>query len=37
MMDLEPRVVLRVGAGQGGLACCNPQGCKESDMTVRLN
>ena len=23
--------------GQGSLACCNPWGCKESDMTERLN
>ena len=23
--------------GQGSLACCSPQGCKESDMTERLN
>ena len=23
--------------GQGGLACCSPWGCKESDMTERLN
>ena len=23
--------------GQGSLACCNPWGCKESDMTLRLN
>ena len=22
-----------VGNGQGGLACCGPWGCKESDMT----
>ena len=22
-----------VGDGQGGLACCSPWGCKESDMT----
>ena len=21
------------GEGQGGLACCSPWGCKESDMT----
>ena len=27
----------RVGDGQGGLACCNSWGCKESDMTERLN
>ena len=26
-----------VGAGQGGPACCNSWGCKESDMTERLN
>ena len=25
-----------VGDGQGGLACCNLWGCKESDTTVRL-
>ena len=26
-----------VGDGQGGLACCSPQGCKKSDTTKRLN
>ena len=26
-----------VGDGQGGLACCDSQGCKESEMTERLN
>ena len=26
-----------VGDGQGGLACCSPWSCKESDMTERLN
>ena len=26
-----------VGNGQGGLACCNSWGCKESDTTERLN
>ena len=26
-----------VGDGQGGLVCCSPWGCKESDMTERLN
>ena len=26
-----------VGDGQGGLVCCSSWGCKESDMTVRLN
>ena len=25
--------ILGVGDGQGGLACCGSQGCKESDMT----
>ena len=25
------------GEGQGGLMCCNPWGCKESNMTWRLN
>ena len=27
----------RVSDGQGGLACCSPQGRKESDMTEQLN
>ena len=26
-----------VGDGQGGLVCCSPWACKESDMTERLN
>ena len=26
-----------VGDGQGGLACCNSWGCRESDTTERLN
>ena len=26
-----------VGDGQGGLACCDSWGCKESDMTGQLN
>ena len=25
------------GEGQGGLACCSPWGCRESDVTERLN
>ena len=29
--------VLRVGDGQGSLACCSPWGCKELDTTERLN
>ena len=28
---------LGVGDGQGRLVCCSPWGCKESDMTERLN
>ena len=28
---------LGVGDGQGSPACCSPWGCKESDMTERLN
>ena len=28
---------LRDSEGQGSLACCSPWGCKESDMTERLN
>ena len=28
---------LGVGDGQGGLVCCSPWGCEESDMTERLN
>ena len=30
-------IALGVGDGQGSLACCNSWGCKESDMTERLN
>ena len=26
-----------VGDGQGGLACCDSWGCKDSDTTERLN
>ena len=29
--------ILGVGDGQGGLACCDLWGCKELDMTERLN
>ena len=25
------------GDGQGGLVCCSPRGCKESDMNEQLN
>ena len=34
---LEFEQALGVGDGQGSLGCCNPWGCKESDMTERLN
>ena len=34
---LEFEWTLGVGDGQGGLACCNSWGHKESDMTKRLN
>ena len=30
-------VVVVIGDGQGGLACCNSWGLKESDMTELLN
>ena len=33
----ESEWTLRVGDGQGGLACCNSWGRKESDKTERLN
>ena len=33
----ESEQALGVGDGQGGLACCNSWGCKESDMTEQLN
>ena len=33
----EYEQALGVGDGQGGLACCSPQVCKEFDMTKQLN
>ena len=33
----ESEWTLGDGAGQGGLACCDSWGCKESDMTERLS
>ena len=33
----EFEYTLGVGDGQGSLACGRPWGCKESDMTERLN
>ena len=35
--DREFEQALGVGNGQKNLACCSPWGCKESDMTERLN
>ena len=37
LMGLNFKQALGVGDGQGGLACCDSWGCKESDMTERLN
>ena len=36
-MDMSLGELLRVGDGQGGLACCDSWGCKESDTTEQLN
>ena len=36
-MDISLSKLWEVGDGQGGLACCNPWGCKESDVTKQLN
>ena len=33
----EFELAVEVGDGQGSLACCSPWGCRESDMTERLN
>ena len=35
-MDVEYESTLGVGDGQGGLACCDSWGRKDSDMTERL-
>ena len=36
-MDVSLSEHLGVFDGQGGLACCDSWGCKESDTTERLN
>ena len=36
-LNLNIQKTLRVGNGQGGLACCTPWGHQESDKTERLN
>ena len=33
----ELEQTLGVREGKGGLACCSPLGCRESDTTERLN
>ena len=37
LVEHESEQALRVGDGQGSLACCSPWGFKESDMTKWLN
>ena len=37
LMDMSLSKLQRVGDGQGTLPCCSPWGCKESEMTERLN
>ena len=36
-MDMSLGNAPGVGNGHGGLVCCSSWGCKESDMTERLN
>ena len=36
-MDMSLSKLRGVGDGQGGLACCDPRGHKESDTTEQLN
>ena len=36
-MDIEFKLALGVGDGQGSLMCCSPWGLKESDRTEQLN
>ena len=35
--EREFEQAMGVGDGQGGLVCCSPWGCKESDTTEQLN
>ena len=37
LMDMSLNELPGVGDGQGGLACCDSWGPKESDTTERLN
>ena len=36
-MDMSLSKLWELVDGQGGLVCCGSSGCKESDMTERLN
>ena len=36
-MDMSLGKLWELVMGQGGLVCCDSWGCKESDMTDRLN
>ena len=36
-MDMSLSKLQKDGKGQGNLVCCSPWGCKELDMTERLN
>ena len=36
-MDMNLSKLWETGERQGSLECCSPWGCKESDMTERLN
>ena len=36
-MDMSLSKLWEIVEGQGSLVCCSPWGCKESDMTERLN
>ena len=36
-LDVSLSELQELGDGQGGLACCDLWGCKESDMTEPLN
>ena len=36
-VDVSLSKLWKLGDGQGSLVCCSPRGCKESDMTERLN
>ena len=36
-MDMSLSKFWELAMGQGGLVCCSPRGCKESETTERLN